>query len=70
MPQSFCEAVIALTPKPDKGNGKKKKYRAISCMKYRQKFNVTNGIQQYVKRVTTQPRWVNPKSASRLVQHW
>lgn len=44
MPQSFCEAVIALTPKPDKGNGKKKKYRAISCMKYMQKFNMSNQL--------------------------
>ena len=32
LPNSFYEATITLTPKPDKGNAKKENYRTISLM--------------------------------------
>ena len=32
LPNSFCEATIALIPKPDKDNNKKENYRSVSLM--------------------------------------
>ena len=32
LPNSFCEAIITLIPKPDKDNTQKENYRPISLM--------------------------------------
>ena len=54
LPNSFYEATITLTPKPDKDVTKKEKYRLISLMNTDAKtFNkiLANRIQQHIKRI-------------------
>ena len=52
LPSSFYEATITLTPKPDKDNTKKEKYRPIPLMNIDSKFLnkiLANRIQQHIK---------------------
>ena len=54
LPNSFCEATIALIPKQDKDNTKKENYRLISLMSIDTKiFNkiLANRIQQHIKKL-------------------
>ena len=51
---SFYEATITLTPKPDKGNTKKENYRPISLMNIDANILnkiLTNRIQQHIKKL-------------------
>ena len=54
LPNSFYEATITLTPKPEKDNTRKENYRVISLMNIDENIlnKITaNRIQQYIKRI-------------------
>ena len=54
LPNSFHEATITLTPKPDKDNTRKENYRSISLMNIDAKILnkiLTNRIQQHIKKL-------------------
>ena len=54
LPNSFCEAIITLIPKPDKDTTKKENYRPISLKNIDAKvFNkiLAKRIQQHIKRI-------------------
>ena len=54
LPNSFHEATITLTPKPDKDNTRNENYRSISLMNIDAKILnkiLTNRIQQHIKKL-------------------